>query len=194
MFFRRRKRQADSDANPDAGQDTLPRSSLAPYKGDLAVFRSDEWEPMKVWLPEQVDEIIAQLSDHWSASRSAIIRDTLFVYVYGQYTFTQMQADRDGFFYDSGTRFFSRSPNRMQSLGKNTKNYKVFLPERLRDDLKTLANQSGLTLSHFTREVLISSFMGHQSLSERQTLLEEAKRQPQDWPPEQDEALPRPEE
>lgn len=181
MLFRRKR-----GIQPEPAEDLLPGSALEEYGGDLSIFRSDHWEPMKVWLPEPLDEILRQLADHRTSSRSVLIRRALFVYVYGQYAFEQMRADKDGFFYDDGIRY-SRSPNRAPSLGKNTRNYKVFLPRRLREDLATLANQSRLKLSHFTREVLISAFMGHQALAEREAMLQLARRQPANWPPEQDE-------
>jgi hypothetical protein len=166
----------------DAEPDELP-PALAPFQGDLSVFRAEHWQPMKVWLPDPADHILKQMADDGFVSRSGLIRNALFVYVYGQYALAQMRAEKDGFFFDSGARF-SRTVSRTQALGKNIRNYKVFIPARLRDDLESLAADHRLTLSHFTREVLISAFMGHRTLPERQAALDEAHQQPAVWPPE----------
>lgn len=137
---------------------------------------------MKVWLPEPLDEVLRQLGDHLHASRLARIRDTLFIYAHGRYVYTQMEAEREGFFYDKGP-LYSRVVNRTPDLGKNLINYKVWLPAKLREDMQTLAELARIKLSHFVREVLISAFMGHLRLPEREV---QALEQPDDWPPEEE--------
>lgn len=182
MFWRRKS----GGAAPFVQPDELPsRSSLASFAGDLSVFRSDHWVPLKVWLPEPLDGVLRQLGDHGFASRSALIRDALFIYAYGQYVYAQMKAEREGFFYDKGP-LYSRVVNRTPELGKNLINYKVWLPAKLREDMQTLADLTGTKLSHFVREVLIASFMGHLRLPEREALLVQALEQPDDWPPEEE--------
>ena len=173
-------------AAPSVQHQELPfRSSLARSEGDLSVFRSDHWVPFKVWLPEPLDEILRQLGDHLHASRSALIRDALFIYAYGRYLYTQMEAERDGFFFDKGP-LYSRVVSRTPELGKNLVNFKVWLPAKLREDMQTLAELAGIKLSHFVREALISAFMGHLRLPEREALLAQALERPDDWPPEEE--------
>jgi hypothetical protein len=182
MFWRNKSRAAAPSVQPQA----LPfRSSLASFAGDLSVFRSDHWVPLKIWLPEPLDEVLRQLGDHLHASRSALIRDALFIYVYGRYIYTQMEAEREGCFFDKGLRY-SRGVSRTPKLGKNLINFKVWLPAKLREDMQTLAELAGIRLSHFVREVLISAFMGHLRLPEREALLVQALERPNDWPPEEE--------
>ncbi|MGH8501472.1 MAG: hypothetical protein ACREVE_03200 [Gammaproteobacteria bacterium] len=185
IFFRRRGPKTKRKISPD--DDTLPyRSLLAKFEGDLTAFRAND-VAMKVWLPEAVDEILKQLSDHWPSSRSEMIRDTLFVYVYGQYAFAQMKAQNDGFFYvDPDRILFSRARGPLPALGKSIKSYKVWMPAKLRDDLKAMAAESGMALSHYVREILISSFMGHLKLPAREHASHQAHSKPDQWPPEPD--------
>lgn len=182
MFWRNKSRAAAPSVQP---QELPFRSSLASFAGDLSVFRSDHWVPLKIWLPEPLDEVLRQLGDHLHASRSALIRDALFIYVYGRYIYTQMEAEREGFFFNKGP-LYSRVVSRTPELGKNWINYKVWLPAKLREDLQTLTELAGITLSHFVREVLISAFMGHLCLPEREALLVQALERPDDWPPEEE--------
>lgn len=140
-------------------------------------------------MPEPLDEILRQLGDHGFASRSALIRDALFLYAYGQYVYAQMKAEEEGFFYDNGVRY-SCTRSRTPELGKNSINYKVWLPAKLREDMQSLADLAGMKLSHFVREVLISAFMGHLRLPERETLLVQALERSHDWPPEEEESAP----
>lgn len=152
------------------------------------MFR-DNTVAIKVWLPEVVDEILKQLSNHWPDSRSAMIREALFVYVYGHYAFAQMQAGKDGFFYvDPNPPKFSRTRATHPELGKSTKSYKVWMSAKLRDDLKAMAEHRNMTLSHYVREILIASFMGHHRLAAREQASRQAKNKPDDWPPEADDA------
>ncbi len=182
MFWRRKSEAAAPSAQPDE----FPfRSSLARFDGDLSVFRSEHWVPLKVWLPEPLDEVLRQLGDQGFASRSSLIRDALFIYAYGRYIYTQMEAEREGFFFDKGP-LYSRATSRTPELGKNLINYKVWLPAKLREDMQSLADLAGIKLSHFVREVLISAFMGHQRLPEREALLAQALALPDDWPPEEE--------
>jgi hypothetical protein len=51
--------------------------------------------------------------------------------------------------------------NRTPELGKNTEDVKVWVPSQIKSDLQKLADESGYTLSHLIREVLISTLFGH---------------------------------
>jgi len=132
MFFSRRKkgktiaaqasaRSKEGEAVPDA---TPHRSdvTLSPCADDLRLFRWTHSISAKVWLPEPLDERLTELAEHQITSRSAMIRDALFQYVYGSYRFEQMRSQKDGFFWAQplqDTPMFSRSPAAPYNLGKN---------------------------------------------------------------------------
>ena len=153
----------------------------------FAAFRPDAQAPMKVWLPEPVDAALKQLTDIGNQSRSEYIREMLFIYVYGRLAFEQMRQQMDGLFYSKTRPLYSRTGNRAPVLGKNSINYKVWLPVKLRDDLQALAAGAGITLSHFVREVLISAVLGHLTLPVRASVLHQARETPDDWPLEEGE-------
>lgn len=186
MPFWKKGRKDEVRSEPPARYSASPSPKS---DGAFAAFRAETRVPMKVWLPEPVDTALKHLTDVSKQSRSDYIREMLFIYAYGRYTFEQMKAQADGFFYvnqsDTGI-LFSRSSNRAPALGKNSINYKVWLPAKLRDDLSALASEAGITLSHFVREALISALLGHRTLPERTTALRAAQDTPEDWPPEDD--------
>lgn len=169
-----------------ADQDRLLPPALEKPNRDWHVFRPSAHVALKVWLPERVDDYLRQIAEHESTSRSSLIRDGLFIFTYGRFAYLQMREARDGLFYtDPNPPMYSRSRNRAPHLGKNSVNYKVWLPQALKNDLQLLATKANLTLSHFVREVLISHFLGHLELPTRQELLAQSKAAAEDWPPDE---------
>lgn len=199
MFFWKKK-SGPSKIPGSLGKEFKRPIPVTKYEGDFAEFESAK-VAVKVWLPEPVDLILRELGEYFALSRTELIKQTLFIYVYGRYRFEQMRLQKEGFF--SSVPMFSRSGDRTKntglkpsnkeleelkkqaeeigwdgdapatqaSLGKNFFNYKVWLPARLRDDAARLADHAGIKLSHFIREVLISTYMGHLRLPEREEML-----------------------
>ena len=56
-------------------------------------------------------------------------------------------------------------------LGKNVMSIKLWLPKRLRDDLQVLADHTGIRLSQYVREIVISRLLGHGTLPKRPEML-----------------------
>lgn len=48
---------------------------------------------------------------------------------------------------------------------------KLWLPKRLRDDLQVLADHTGIRLSQYVREIVISRLLGHGTLPKRPEML-----------------------
>ena len=184
MSFWKKDKKNEVRSEPRA-QDSASRI-LKPDDA-FAAFRPDAQVPMKVWLPEPVDAALKQLTDISNQSRAEYIREMLFIYVYGHIVLEQMRQQMDGLFYRKSRPLYSRTGNRAPALGKNSINYKVWLPVKLRDDLQALAAGAGITLSHFVREVLISAVLGHLTLPVRASVLHQAQETPDDWPLEEGE-------
>jgi len=130
---------------------------------------------LKFWLPEVMKTALIEMCGHANTTRSDIIRQTLFTYLYGRY-------DLFGLIEKGDSRFaltapvkilFSRAAsteNRTPELGKNTEDVKVWIAKQMKDDLQLLADKTGLSLSHFIREILISNLFGHTYLPERKEI------------------------
>jgi hypothetical protein len=144
MFWKKEKKKVVISTTKSDEEVTELPSCLEKSAIDWAAFRPHTHVAVKIWLPERLDERLRQIADHQFSSRSALIRNALFIYVYGAYVYLQMRQDSDGFYYHDDSRgntLFSRSKSRTPQLGKNSINFKVWLPEALKNDLKLLADQ-----------------------------------------------------
>jgi hypothetical protein len=129
----------------------------------------------KVWLPEPVKHTLVEISDRSNLSVSVFLRQFLAIHCYGLYAFYQMTETMPNLFKDrnsSGIRYsfaMEEPPEGKKrvdtywvvELGKNIAPIKLWIPTRLKTDLKTLAEHVGLTPSNYVREILISRLLGH---------------------------------
>jgi len=144
--------------------------------GDVAI---------KFWLPELMETVLNECCSFVNTTRSDLIRQSLFIYLYGRYDlFGLVEQKCNHYQLNPPSRvLYSKSlppeefeteamdkPDLMQDLGKNIEDLKVWIPRKMRDDIQVLADQASLTLSEMVREILISMFFGHTYLPQRQGL------------------------
>ena len=131
---------------------------------------------LKVWFPEVVREVLNELSEHNNESISTIVRRTLYVYLYGSYDhMVQTERALNAFRLNESGVSESRdltTNNRTPELGKNAHNTKVWIAIKMKEDLQELADTSGMKLSVFVRELLISNLFGHTYLPERDEMVD----------------------
>lgn len=143
---------------------------------------------LKFWLPEPAREALQELADRQDESMSELLRQFLAQHTYGVYTFHLMNDRYPGLFKvglpqpHEGIRFSRRRVNEedgkkridtywVPELGKNVMSIKLWLPKRLRDDLQVLADHTGIRLSQYVREIVISRLLGHGTLPKRPEML-----------------------
>lgn len=139
---------------------------------------------LRIWLPEPLRNAMDQVTRHLDTTLSKYLREYFVVYLYGNHALVDMHNHQTGIFYQSpptetsasddfNRPMFSRSRTSefIPGLGKNIVPFKIFLNSQVKSDLQTLAAQSGITLSHFVREILVSHFLGHTVWPERQQML-----------------------
>jgi len=122
---------------------------------------------LKFWLPEALDQILSEMCNYADTTRSDIIRQTLFLYLYGRYDLFGMHEKDDLRFALTAPIKFSRTASSTPELGKNTEDVRVGIARKMKNDLQLLAEKKGIKLSQFIREILISNFLGHVYLPER---------------------------
>ena len=127
---------------------------------------------LRLWLPEAGRIALQQVTKNLGMVASKYLREFFVSYLYGTHELLKMQVKKKGLYYvpppkvsekDSSPRvMFSRAPSVecIPGLGKNLYPFKVFLPQRIKDDLQGLADKTGIPLSQFVREILISHFFG----------------------------------
>ena len=162
--FSRRRKQAES----------VPVMSDILGGRNLQDLSQNEAE-LRVWLPEEIKKALDEIISDQRMTAAKYIREFFVLYLYGMHELLKMQQNHKGLYYtplpkpkrcepeqDSGIRY-SRAPSIkcLPGLGKNIVPLKIFIPERMKDDLQKLADRVGIPLSRFTREVLASHFFGH---------------------------------
>lgn len=126
---------------------------------------------MKVWLPVKLSERVDWLSAHMGASRPDVMRGTLFEHVYGAIAMRQLGVFAKKQLQEIDIRSSRQQPYstikkstqrniNLKMLGKASDDFKLHLPQRLKDDLAGLARIHRITASQYVRKVLVLELMG----------------------------------
>jgi len=183
-FFLKRatKQEADQVSTPILS--SSPPSKAVNYAdlvadmgdfGDLAI----EDVTLKFWLPDAVERALEDLAKYYQVTVSLMVRILLADYVYGRYALAYMRENEVGIHRrDPGSPMFSRNLSvrevsyiyKIPELGKNIAPIKVWVAQRMKDDLQILANHTGILLSKFVRELIVGGVLGRGTLPERPKL------------------------
>ncbi|MEN9780659.1 MAG: hypothetical protein RL014_1807 [Pseudomonadota bacterium] len=137
---------------------------------------------IKVWLPTKLSERVDWLSAHVGASRPDVLRGTLFEHVYGAIAMRQLEVFAKKRLEEIDIRFSRRQPDstikkstprntNLEMLGKASDDFKLHLPQRLKDDLAGLAGIHRITTSHYVRKALVLELMGERFHADWQVAL-----------------------
>lgn len=161
-FFSRKKDQPRPLPPPDPFQIELSgRNYKELDKCDVA---------LKFWLPESVEKKIDEMCSFQDTSTSDLIRQILFIYLYGRYdlfglierqNYTFRLNNRPRFSYSLAKRSADYIPPPPKPVEKSIADVKVWIPVRMKDDLQALATKAGKKPSAYVREVLITHLFGH---------------------------------
>jgi len=146
-------------------------------RGDVAI---------KFWLPDLMGIILDQSCKFADTTRSDLIRQNLFIYLYGRYDLCGLLEQRDDHYRLEPPQhiMFSKNPSPkdalvtepepdlIQDLGKNTEDLKVWIPLKMKEDIKALADKVSISLSEMIREIILSMLIGHTYLSTRKELMQ----------------------
>jgi len=144
----------------------LRKTTVAPTEPLTPDFQPQAfaWNDSKitVWLSTALDGAVSDLSIRHGASRPDILRVLLFEHVYGRLAHAQLvewkrRHDRPS--PDTGIRASNRRDG-IEVIGKSTKDFRLELPTKLRDDLQSLAAESDMGISDYCRKVLVQQLLG----------------------------------
>jgi hypothetical protein len=150
------------------------------YEGDRGINDLTENEAvLRLWLPETLKRAMDEAMAAMEVTASKYLREFFVVYLYGAHELLRMQAEKTGLYYvpppapspqpSSGDALFSGGPlfsraavvDCIPGLGKNIVPVKIYIPQKIKADLELLAKHVEVPLSRFTRELLVSHFLGH---------------------------------
>lgn len=181
QFFNRQQQRDNQTEYTEQRRKPLAFEEIIAGMGDFSDL-AEHHAALKVWLPEAAGQALREISDLSDLSVSEFLRQFLAIHCYGLYAFYQMTAVMPKLFKDQCGVLFSRTSieppegkKRVNTywvveLGKNVAPIKVWIPIRMKADLKTLAEHVGLTPSNYAREILISRLLGHGMLPQRPTM------------------------
>jgi len=160
-------------------QRTVNLADFLGEAGDVEPFTLNS-AAFKFWLPEPVEQALAELCCLERDSLSNFLRKALIIHCYGFYFFRTLLERHPGIFSEGEVRFSltdNKAPKKggqkrnpiywVPELGKNIAPIKIWIPEKLKDDLGVLAKHVGLKPSQYAREIIISRLLGHGTLPRR---------------------------
>lgn len=143
-----------------------------PYRIELSGRNYQEFEEcdvaLKFWLPESVEKKIDQMCSFQDTSASDLIRQILFIQLYGRYDlFGLIERQNDTYMLRPKPeikfclkRDESSDPPPPLELEKNLADVKVWVPARMKGDIQALARQAGKKPSLYVREVIFTHLFG----------------------------------
>lgn len=166
MLFSWKRRGTDPQSELKK-QNPLPVSQR-----DWSAFEdSVSWPSIKVWLTAAACEKLDALGSYRDQTRAEVMRDLLFVALYGHFEYSQLVAERRGLLRESGRLesgehvLFDIVRSYGNSAGdtpppKKTMNIRLFLPAPMKADLGTIAAREKQTVSACVRLVLLRMLSG----------------------------------
>jgi hypothetical protein len=168
-FSRKHNLDLRPDQKPTAITDLIDDRDLKDLSKNSAVLR--------VWLPGAGRTALNQIAKNAGPVAAKYLREFFAVYLYGIHELAKMQARKEGLYYEAppeslakdsqkeestGGIRYSRSPSVecIPGLGKNIYPLKIYVPQKMKDDLQQLADKVNIPLSQFIREILVSHFFG----------------------------------
>jgi hypothetical protein len=157
-FFFRKKDQPRLVTSPD------------PYRIELSGRNYDELDEctvaLKFWLPESVETKIDEMCSFQDTSASDLIRQILFVHLYGRYDLFGLIERQNRTYLLNSRPKFSLAPKAYSAptpkkIEKNIADIKVWVPARMKEDIVILAKTAGKMPSVYMREVVITHLFGH---------------------------------
>ena len=165
-FFHRKKDQS------------RPKSSSEPYLIELSGRNYEELNEcnvaLKFWLPETVENKIDEMCSFQDTSASDLIRQILFIHLYGRYDlFGLIERQIETFDLNNSHPQYSvkvvmdisDNYSNPEPVEKSIADFKVWIPAKMKADIIFLAQKSGKKPSSYIREVIITHLFGHVPLA-----------------------------
>lgn len=176
-FKKKQKIEREVSVPDSSGPDAITVRPAEPVFTKLVVHEgTDELNlddaVLKVWLPLACKTALAEVCQHRRESQAAWLREFLAVHVFGEHELMRMRRLRMGLYDRPEDRrccsvslaFHQRRPYEvLPGVGREIHLLELHLPSRLKNELATLGQQTGMELSAYTRMLLVSRLLGHRA-------------------------------
>ncbi len=188
-FFKNQKQpqaaEQTSGARVKVGPRPMKFTEIVEGMGDFSDLRNHDCA-LKFWLSEPAMEALREMCARNGDSVSEVLRQFFAHHCYGIYAYYVMTDAIPNLFKEPEPPRFRTVQEKIPvgkkrvttywvpELGKNVMPVKIWIAQRMRDDLQVLADHVDLKLSQYAREIVISRILGHGTLPHRPEMLNAA--------------------
>lgn len=149
------------------------------YEGDRGIHdMANNDAVLRLWLPVPLKNAMDEALAAMDVTGTKYLREFFVVYLYGAHELLRMRSEKTGLYYVPPPTLHSENVSSVlcsrvavvdciPGLGKNIVATKIQIPQKIKDDLGLLANNAGVPISRFVRELMVSHFLGHTVWPER---------------------------
>lgn len=167
FFFRRKDEARPSSKRPEHMISMLTRDYNQLISRDTTI---------KIWLPESIETKMEEIATLFDCSVSDFIRQVLFVHLYGRYDFLglverdkrkETPVDVDVPVPDARTYGIMYSLTDVEYSSercpdfKSVAGFKIWVPNKMKYHLNDLAERHKMSLSQYSREVIMIHLLGN---------------------------------
>lgn len=124
---------------------------------------------LRIWLPEAARIGLENICERMESSMTVYLIEYFATYLYGFHELLRMREARQGLYAPPdapqrlGNAMDSGQPSAPEpSLGKNIFPLKIFVPGKIKEDLRTHAIKAGHDLGEFTRALICAHLFGRE--------------------------------
>ena len=120
---------------------------------------------LRVWLPDPAKRALEEVCEINETSMTVYLTEYFATYLFGSHELLRMRSRGVGLYepkpvtrYNLESAGVPAEPN----LGKNIFALKIWVPEKIKGGLRSLAERAGVTLGEFTRALICAHLFGHE--------------------------------
>ncbi len=142
------------------------RFIITPSKRDHSGFEEND-AYIKFWIPESIEKLIDEVTGLLDTSMSDFVRQVLFLHLYGRHDLLAHYESQSGLYSREDYSFVPddlhpdyKGKAQKPPLEKKIADGKVWLPSKMKRDLRMMAEQEKMKLSVYVRQVLQTHLLG----------------------------------
>lgn len=144
--------------------DTTPRTQQGTHTISMTErdyrLHNDNNVALKFRLSEKTEQMIDEICTYLDTSASDFIRQVLFSHLYGRYDLLGLLERQFPVLDESRCTALTAPADESAGRSRNVADYKVWVPDIMKDDLASLAQNVGIPLSRYIRNVIVIHLTG----------------------------------
>jgi hypothetical protein len=120
---------------------------------------------LRVWLPDPAKRALEEICEINEMSMTVYLTEYFAMYLFGHHELLRMRAREKGLYEPKPVVRYNLEPTGVPmepDLGKNIFALKIWIPEKIKGGLRSLAVHAGVTLGEFSRALISAHLFGHE--------------------------------